>query len=208
MQDSALPPSRTRSRLSLLLLLGIFAAPVILAWVLFFLMPSLRPTNTTNHGDLVVPVRQMPTLSATVQNGEPISEAFFQKKWSFVYLLSGVCNEACIERLFIMRQVRLTQGKNIKRLKRVLFWEPSGTSAAERKALAEKFPGLVIASPEAGQWPELEQHFSVDEQPMSQAQRLYLVDPMGNLMMSYDPAHDPKGMIKDLRRLLKYSGSG
>ena len=40
------------------------------------------------------------------------------------------------------------------------------------------------------------------------AGRLYLIDPLGNLMMSYPSGTDPVGIIKDLKRLFKYSGIG
>jgi glutathione peroxidase-family protein len=50
--------------------------------------------------------------------------------------------------------------------------------------------------------------FSLDEQQPMAARRVYLVDPLGNLMMRYEPDDEPKGMIKDLERLLKYSGLG
>jgi hypothetical protein len=38
--------------------------------------------------------------------------------------------------------------------------------------------------------------------------RIYIVDPLGNLMMSYAPGADAKGMLEDLKRLLKLSHVG
>jgi len=40
------------------------------------------------------------------------------------------------------------------------------------------------------------------------AGRSYLVDPLGNLMMSYPADAAPKGMLKDLKRLLRLSHIG
>jgi hypothetical protein len=40
------------------------------------------------------------------------------------------------------------------------------------------------------------------------AGRLYIVDPMGNLMLAYPAGTDPVGIIADLKRLLRYSGAG
>jgi hypothetical protein len=43
---------------------------------------------------------------------------------------------------------------------------------------------------------------------MEAAGRVYFIDPLGNLMMYYRPDADPGGMLKDLRKLLKYSKIG
>jgi len=40
------------------------------------------------------------------------------------------------------------------------------------------------------------------------AQRVYLIDPLGNLMMSYAPDAKPKGMLEDMKRLLRLSQIG
>ena len=41
-----------------------------------------------------------------------------------------------------------------------------------------------------------------------EAQRLYIIDPLGNLMMSYPPDINPRGIMKDLKKLLKFSRIG
>ena len=37
---------------------------------------------------------------------------------------------------------------------------------------------------------------------------IYLIDPLGNLMMSYAPDAKPKGMLEDMKRLLRLSHIG
>ena len=44
--------------------------------------------------------------------------------------------------------------------------------------------------------------------PAKSAQRLYIVDPLGNLMMSYEKDFDAVGLIKDMTLLLKVSHIG
>jgi len=44
--------------------------------------------------------------------------------------------------------------------------------------------------------------------PRSGLNRIYIVDPLGNLMMSYPADADPSKMRKDLSRLLKVSHVG
>jgi hypothetical protein len=38
--------------------------------------------------------------------------------------------------------------------------------------------------------------------------RVYLIDPLGNLMMSYAPDAKAKGMLEDMKRLLRLSSIG
>ena len=40
------------------------------------------------------------------------------------------------------------------------------------------------------------------------AHRVYLIDPLGNLMMFYTPEAKPKGMLDDMKRLLRLSSIG
>ena len=40
------------------------------------------------------------------------------------------------------------------------------------------------------------------------AGQIYLIDPLGNLMMTYTKGYDPKGLRSDLTRLLKNSWAG
>jgi hypothetical protein len=39
-------------------------------------------------------------------------------------------------------------------------------------------------------------------------QSLFIVDPLGNLMMRYDVRQNPKGLLQDLKKLLSLSHIG
>ncbi|MEE9494567.1 MAG: hypothetical protein V3W04_14460 [Gammaproteobacteria bacterium] len=208
MQNITPAPTRSSSRLRLLLLLGIFAAPVIIAWTIFYLLPNFRPAGTMNHGDLIQPVRQVPVFNTETVDGKSLDESYFQTKWTMVYANQGSCDKACIDRLYVIRQVRLTQGKNIDRLQRLMVWDNAGVSEDEIGKMRENFPGMVVISPVAGGWQTLMELLTIDAVSPGDSGRIYLVDPMGNLMMSYDADEEPRGMIKDFHRLLKYSGAG
>ncbi|MEE9421662.1 MAG: hypothetical protein V3V50_00750 [Gammaproteobacteria bacterium] len=200
--------SLTRSRLSLLMISGLFLAPVILAWLVFFVFPDWRPVGTINHGELVKPVRPLPAFNLQSLDGKSLDETFFRGKWTFVTLVQNSCDEACIKKLFTIRQIRLTQGKNIDRLQRLLFWQNPAQSAAEMQGLQEKYPGLVIVplTPEYAE--AIPQIFQLDENNILNIKDYYLVGPLGNLMMRYNGEIEPQGVIRDLHRLLKYSGLG
>ena len=196
--------ARTRSRASLLLIFALFAAPVVLAWLLFFVFPDWVPTSTSNHGELIQPPRPLPAFQLESLSGGAVNEGFLQGKWTFIYPHQGACDEGCIQQLFKVRQVRLTQGKNIDRLQRLMLWDASGVEESVRRELQEHFPGQVIAIVPDADLPLLNA-FGVGGSSPFIAGGVYLVDPLGNLMMKYALDQEPRGMIKDLERLLKYS---
>jgi hypothetical protein len=184
-----------RTRLTLVLILVLFATPLIIAWVLNF-SGDFTPGATTNHGALVQPVRPVQATNWVDLHGVPVDPALFEHHWTLVYRLAGPCDEACLKALYVLRQVRLAQGKNIDRVQRLLLLEgaPNPEWSAEIQA---HYPGLMIVRPDAG---------TALEFPVPG--RIYLVDPLGNLMMEYAPDADPRGMIKDLERLLRISYVG
>jgi cytochrome oxidase Cu insertion factor (SCO1/SenC/PrrC family) len=196
--------ARTRSRASLLLIFSLFAAPVMLAWLLFFVFPEWVPTSTSNHGELIQPARPLPAFQLESLSGDAVNESSLQGKWTFVYLHQGACDEACIQQLYKVRQVRLTQGKNIDRLQRLMLWEASGVEESVRRELQQHFPGQAIAIVPDVDLPLLKT-FDLSESSPFISGGVYLVDPLGNLMMKYALDQEPRGMIKDLERLLKYS---
>ncbi|HHO68444.1 MAG TPA: hypothetical protein ENK12_05365 [Gammaproteobacteria bacterium] len=206
-QTAENPAAVRRTRLSLLVLFAIFAAPVVVAWLVFYVFPDWRPSGTSNHGQLVTPARPLPEFRLDTLGGDPLERTFLRGKWTFVYLAQGPCDEACVQVLYKIRQVRLSQGKDIDRLQRLMLWDARGLDAAARGDLQAHFPGQRVALVDGGAAP-LVDSFRIDARPPLQARRIYLVDPMGNLMMSYEADADPRGMMKDLHRLLKYSGLG
>lgn len=200
--------TRTRSRASLLLIISLFAAPVILAWGVFYLFPDLMEGETVNHGALVSPVRALPAFTAVTGEGKTIDETFLRGKWTFIYLAQGVCDEQCVQQLYNIRQARLTQGKNIDRLQRLMFWRTEGVDDTQQAELQTHFPGQDLVSLTAAEAVTMAGVFRLDEQDPFTAGRIYLVDPLGNLMMYYELGDEPRGIVKDLQRLLKYSGLG
>lgn len=190
------PSTTLRSRLTLFLIVAFFALPAILAWLLNF-SGDFTPQATANHGVLIQPVKPVSAEGFVDPQGAPLAADFFLGEWVLVYHLNGPCEEACQQSLYRMRQVRLAQGKNIDRVKRLLVVDDKAT-AAWLTQVQEHYPGLVLVRPAqvgvAAAFPA--------------GDHLYLVDPLGNLMMDYAPEVEPRGLIKDLERLLRISYIG
>lgn len=188
--------SPKRARITLLLVFALFAAPLVIAWVLNF-TGDFKPAATTNHGTLVQPARPVAADGLVDARGDPVDPALFKEHWTLVYQLAGPCETACQEALYLLRQVRLAQGKNIDRVQRLLLLDAAPT-AEWITELEAHYPGLAVARPGS----------DMGDTGFPVPGRIYLVDPLGNLMMEYAADAEPRGMIKDLERLLRISYVG
>jgi cytochrome oxidase Cu insertion factor (SCO1/SenC/PrrC family) len=186
---------RTANRLKVL---GIGLAALLPVAASYLLYWFWVPERHMNYGELLQPVT-LPAATLPLVEGDGFRFTELRGRWVLVAIGPGACPGACEKRLWAMRQVRLAQGKNAPRIERVwLIDDATLPDAHLREAYAGTWmvraqeSGLLNAFPAAG----------------SNRDHLYLIDPLGNLIMRYPAALDPKAMIKDLGRLLKYSRLG
>jgi len=196
------------SRQAIVLLALIFVAPAFVAWVMHHSgTEGWRPGGTTNRGVLVHPARPL-ELPADMRVGDrPVME-YLQGMWTLVYIGDVDCDAVCNGNLYKMRQVRLAQNENMKRVQR-LYLATGETLPETLTMLLEKdYPDMDVARVSGKQAAVLAPFFRIDDVPMQGSERVYIIDPLGNLMMYYPPDADARGMLKDLERLLKYSRIG
>jgi cytochrome oxidase Cu insertion factor (SCO1/SenC/PrrC family) len=190
-----------RGRLKLLLLALLFAAPLALAWLAYFGVPSLRPEGRLNYGTLIEPIRPLPALQLVDGAGAAVPEAL-RGKWSLLYLAGGACDATCASRLYVTRQVRLALAKNRERVQRVYLAPDAATLAAARGLTAEHHDLVLLAD---GGAPGRR---AADFFQPADAHAVYLIDPLGNWVMLYTGELEPKGLHRDLRKLLRFSQVG
>lgn len=194
-QDAAL---RARNLRTLALLAGLFLLPLALAFCTYY-GSSWRPARHVNHGELITPARALPALALPrVSGGAPLAP--FHGKWSLVYIGSGACDAACHESLYLMRQTRLALNTDMARVARVFL--VTGECCA-LGFLSGEHAGLVLLDAGAPSAAALLRQF-----PEPRAHTLFVVDPLGNLMMSYDARSNPRGLLEDLQTLLRLSQIG
>jgi hypothetical protein len=155
----------------------ICAAPIVLGTAAYWF--GWSPGGASNYGELLPP--------RPVAGFEPL-----RGKWVLVAFDAAACDAYCEKKLYFMRQVRRAQGKDMDRVARLWSITDGGKPRGELLAAIE---GTRIEAREPGAFPG------------NALDHIYLVDPMGNLMMRFPRDPDPSKMIKDLQRLLKYSGA-
>lgn len=167
------------ARLKLAALFAVCAAPFVLGWLAYEY--HWFSGQSGNYGELIAP-RPL---------GGPLAP--LRGKWVFVTVDAAQCAASCEKKLYVVRQVRRAQGKDAERIERLWLLADAGKPRPELLAAIEG-SHVVPATPEL--FRELPGNY------------IYLVDPLGNLMMRFPAEPDPAKLIKDLQRLLKYSRFG
>ncbi len=117
----------------------------------------------------------------------------------------GVCFQSHLQRL---ADFSVRQHKDALRVQRVLVLTDGKVSEPLQVTL-EAHPDLTVAAARPGALSELLGQFHVTQgDDPGREQRIYTLDPLGNLILFYEPGVDPKGILKDLERLLKASHIG
>ncbi|MGI9301534.1 MAG: SCO family protein [Gammaproteobacteria bacterium] len=201
MADTA-APRKNLSRAALIALAAVFFAPLLGATFLYYWNDSLPLPGSAAHGELIHPARPIEQLALVNRSGEPLDENFLRGRWTLVYLGSERCDLYCEASLFKMRQVRLSLGRDLGRVQR-LFVQTASANLSDLDEILARHPRMMVASPREPAGSPLLGVFG-DES----IEAVYLVDPLGNLMMRYGSDATSKGMLKDLKRLLKNSRIG
>jgi hypothetical protein len=183
------------SRSKFLLLAGVFIVPVVAAYLAFF---GWRPSAHSNYGTLLT-VTPLQHVSGHLLEGKAFSLEALRGKWVMVHIGPGVCDASCERQLYLMRQTRLTQGKEQSRIERL--WVVTDTAKPASSKLQGQ-AGLHV-------WYPADARFNAQfPAELAASQHIYLIDPLGNLMLRFPAQTDHKGMMKDLKLLLKASQIG
>lgn len=186
---------RRGDRRMLVLLALLFLAPLGFSFWLYY-GTGWRPSGTTNNGELITPARLLPEATA---GGITATGPVFHEKWSLVVVAEGDCDAACQRGLAYVERTRVSLGRLQTRTQPVLV-HGGGCCSVDLAAAGHK--QLLKVDAAANQ--ALLRTFPTTDR----ARMIFVVDPIGNLMMRYDSALDPKGLRADLQRLLDLSHIG
>ncbi|WP_199479128.1 cytochrome oxidase biogenesis cluster protein [Vibrio harveyi] len=142
-------------------------------------------TGVTNRGELVEPYITLEQL------GQP--SPLDEKGWQLAYVLPPECKEQCQQQIHLMQQSHIALGKYQERVVPVI-WTSEETSNVAQSIVVMQMNYSLSSRVKAGQ--------------------MLIVDPLGQLVMSYTPEANEdlvrlsKDVLADLRKLLKLSRVG
>lgn len=188
------------NRIQLILLLILFSAPLIGAFL-------WQPTGYVNNGDLYERPADLTNIEFHLKTESGTVKQYFanfERKWHLVVVAKNQCGQLCEENLLKIRQLKWMQGKNISRINSLFVYQ----NVAEEKVddMRNKYHGIIPATASRADLKQWLRPFSKGK--TFDTGRIYLIDPLGKLMMSYPAGIEPKKIYKDLKRLLKVSQVG
>jgi len=186
------PKMTHKARWTLIVLIAICVLPVAASYFAFYVW---QPEGRMNYGTLVSPTL-LPDSPVVDLAGKPVSRDALIGKWTYLVVAPAACNDACRNALYLTRQVRTAQAQEMDRVHRIWLVTDSRTPDAR---LLDQHEGMDVVMANSV-WRD---RFVAEGLP-----RVWLVDPKGYVMMRYPDELEPKRMIKDLGRLLKYSQQG
>lgn len=203
----------------LILLLGIFLLPWLIArWI--YHHPHLLFTQKTNRGELIIPpvsITLFPiknsagqlldnTLPNQYKSKPPASKAT-HSKWMILLFYPGHCDLICFKKLYYLRQIRIAMGKNQARVERAILtyqpWHHVSTQHIFERDFAGTQHWFVSQSIFEKSFPQ-----KINLSYALSPGVVYLVDPLGYIMMAYQPNANPEDILKDLQHLLMISQIG
>jgi glutathione peroxidase-family protein len=180
----------------LLLLIAVMIAPIALSYIFYYWG---TPSGSVNYGELIKVKKALPDVALRKANGVTFNISQLRGKWVMLVVDSGECGESCRKKLYYMRQVRLMQKNETERIERLWLIDDDKIPEASIK---EDFKGTIFINARDNKL--------LKEIPakISRHDHIYMIDPLGNLMMRFPKNIDPSKMAKDIKRLLKVSQIG
>lgn len=193
------PSSMFWNRVQLIMILVVFTAPIAGAFL-------YKPTSSGNYGDLYVPVRPVDNLQM-YSDDDIVEMDSLRRQWVFLVVAKNSCDQACEDNILKIRQMRFMQNNDMQRIRTVFLH--TGLAAERAADLQAKYRPMEVyraAESDYDQWTSILLLQDVPKE--ANDNRFYIIDPAGNLMMSYPATAEPNYIKKDIKRLLKASQIG
>jgi cytochrome oxidase Cu insertion factor (SCO1/SenC/PrrC family) len=189
---------RGKPRLELWALIIVCAFPVVFSW-LFYMNTDLLPKQQVNHGDLIEPQLPIPSLELQTLNGQKTSLSSLKGSWTLVKLGGNSCDKACQQHIHDLQQIRRALGEDMQHIERLLILS-SPQPDDEFRELIEQYQGMLVVSGNDTAFRDFLSNFENFEGRGKEG--IYIIDPMGNLMMHYSSETNAKDILNDMERLL------
>lgn len=191
--------SKQKGRWKLLAVILVCASPIILSYLTYYV---IKPQSRTNYGAFIDPRdHPIPELGTTMLDGKPIALDAYKGKWIMLQVDGGECPAVCEKKLHDIRQLRLAQGKEMERIERV--WLITDNKPLDT-ILIREFDGTNMLRAKA----DAVRGWLPVEEGTTMSDHIFMIDPLGNLMMRFPKDADPNKIKKDVTKLLKASSIG
>ena len=186
-----------KAKLTIIVLFGLFLAPILIAVVLNSQWVDWRASPDRSHGELIEPVQPLGEFSLADASGQARTLSDLTDRWQLVHEIPAACDDACQQRVFLMRQIRAAQDRHIPDVG-LMILSDGAISDELRQQIEALDPSFIIFDGTSGR--ELSARFPGDNEGF-----FYILDPSGNIIERFENSADPTGIRKDLHRLLTWT---
>ena len=165
------------SKLKFLLIVFVFILPFIFAKY-FFDNDATGTRGTTNHGSFLVEEVNIASLGDN-------------DHWIMLQVIEDKCGIICQDNMHMLRQINTALGKDMGRVKRYLL----NSSTDKNAVYLENYPKVIVLDRSENLYNKLTKMY----------ERIFIADPFGKIILGYKNDFIAKGLLKDMKKLLKFS---
>ena len=165
------------SKLKFLLIVFVFVLPFIFAKY-FFENDATSTRGTTNHGSFLVDEVNIASLADN-------------DHWIILQVIDGKCDISCQDNMHMLRQINTALGKDMGRVKRYLLNKNTDKNAV----YLDNYPKVIV----------LDRSETLYNKLTKMDERIFIADPFGKIILGYENDFIAKGLLKDIKKLLKFS---
>jgi len=182
-------PSPARlNRIKLLLIVGVFALPILAAIVLT--LAGWHP-GTRSHGQAILPQRSFTGIDIRLADGKAYAWRDSEPRWTLVALPGSDCMDNCMRLLHLMHNARITLNANADRLRLLFVGQPPQGTHAE----------AVLRHWQLGT--DVDHKLDAFRPLGPDSVSAILVEPNGTALTRYRAGFDPNGLKQDLQKVIR-----
>ena len=165
------------NKVKFLLIVSVFILPFIFAKY-FFDTNATSSRGTTNHGAFL-------TKDVNIKN---LSD---DNHWILLQVIDSECSSVCKDNMHMLRQINTALGKDMDRVKRYVIYENTLKNLVD----LNNYPKVIV----------LENNKNIYNTLTKMDERIFVADPFGKIILGYKNDFVAKGLLKDIKKLLKFS---
>ena len=167
-------------KIKFLSIILVLLSPFILAYY-YFINDAASSRGTTNYGTFL-------KEQVIIDANHKLSDEY----WMIVQVIPENCDTKCQENTHMLRQINTALGKDMSRVKRIIIFEKN---IQKNNVYIKNYPKVIV----------LENSEKIYNKLSKMEERIFVADPFGNIILGYKRDFVPKGLLKDLKKLLKFS---
>lgn len=184
------------------LLILTFIAPIGAAYWLYNIGGT---EQTVNRGEFVKTGVQLMDLNLLTMDGKKVTEDDVYGHWHMMYFIGADCEGECEETVYTMRQIRTTFHKESPRITNVLIHFEKDLNGQFKEKIKTHYANFERYF---AQREDFNRALGYEENELTDKNIIFVVDPIGNVILKYTKDKTAKDIMHDIKRLLKASQIG